>query len=91
MKNITLTEIKRFLGLDGMEQDTLLVVFLNTAIQVCEKVLRYPIEEEEAPEIIRTAILYIVWQLYFHRDDFKISEVENTVAIMLSDLRDTRF
>lgn len=43
--------------------------------------------------VVKTAIMYIVWQLYFHRDEqeFKINEVEQTVAIMLSDIRKAEF
>jgi hypothetical protein len=48
---------------------------------------------ESKPEIINTAIQYICWQMYFHRDagDFKMGEVEKTVALMLSDLRESKF
>jgi hypothetical protein len=93
MNKVTLGEAKGYLGLDGGgEQDKLLAVMLSSAEHTVEKVLRKPVDEA-TPEIVKTAVLYVVWQLYFHRDDFefKASEVEGTVAVMLSDIRKTRF
>ena len=92
MNKVTVGEAKRYLGLDGWEQDALLAVFLNAAEHTVEKVLRKPIAED-TPEIVKTAVLYCVWQYYFHRDDseFKASEIEGTVAVMLSDIRKQRF
>jgi hypothetical protein len=92
MNKVTVGEAKRYLGLDGGEQDALLAVFLSAAEHTVEKVLRKPITED-TPEIVKTAVLYCVWQYYFHRDDseFKASEIEGTVAVMLSDIRKQRF
>lgn len=92
MNKVTIGETKRYLGLDGEEQDALLASFLKTAEHIVEKVLRQPIDKK-TPEIVKTAVLYIVWQLYFHRDDseFNASDIEATVAVMLSDLRKSKF
>jgi hypothetical protein len=92
MNKVTVGEAKRYLGLDGGEQDALLAVFLESAEHTVEKVLRKPITED-TPEIVKTAVLYCVWQYYFHRDDgeFKASEIEGMVAVMLSDIRKQRF
>lgn len=92
MNKVTVGEAKRYLGLDGGEQDALLAVFLRSAEHTVEKVLRAKIDSK-TPEIVKTAVLYVVWQLYFHRDDgeFKASGVEATVAVMLSDLRKPKF
>lgn len=92
MEKISLGEIKTYLGIDGEDYNKILSVFLDTAEHTVEKVLRQPITDE-TPDIVKTAIMYIVWQLYFHRDEgeFKISEVEKTVALMLSDLRVKEF
>lgn len=88
MNKVSLGELKIYLGIDGEEQNQLLALFLNSAEQLCEKILRSPITEE-TPVVVKTAVLYICWQLYFHRDnkEFKATELENTVAVMLSDLR----
>jgi hypothetical protein len=93
MNKVSIGEIKAYLGLDGGgENDKLLAVFLASAEHTVEKVLRAPLTER-TPEIAKTAVLYCVWQYYFHRDDseFKASEVESTVAVMLSDIRKSRF
>lgn len=92
MNKVSLGEIKIYLGLDGEEQNKLLAVFLETAENIVEKVLRYKINEH-TPEIAQSAILYVIWQLYFHRDDkdFNANELEKTVAVLLSDLRKMEF
>jgi hypothetical protein len=89
MNRVTVAEVKRYLGLDGGgEQEALLAAFLNAAEHTVEKVLRKPITDD-TPEIVKTAVLYCVWQYYFHRDDgeFNAAGIESTVAVMLSDLR----
>ena len=92
MNKVSIGEIKAYLGLDGEEQNKLLAVFLSSAEHLCEKVLRKPIDET-TPEIAKTAVLYCVWQLYFHRDnsEFKAADIESTVAVMLNDIRKKEF
>jgi hypothetical protein len=92
MNKVTVAEVKRYLGLDGEEQNALLAVFLSAAEHTVEKVLRKPIDGQ-TPEIARTAVLYCAWQFYFHRDDgeFKPADIENAVAVMLSDIRKNAF
>lgn len=92
MNKTTIGELKRYLGLDGVEQDKLLTVFLSSAEHLVEKVLRQPIDAD-TPEIVKTAILFTVWQFYFHRDnkEFDTAELESTLAVMLSDLRRKQF
>ena len=92
MNKVTVAEVKRYLGLDGEEQNQLLAVFLSAAEHTVEKVLRRPIDKK-TPEVARTAVLFCVWQYYFHRDntEFKATDLEQTVAVMLSDLRRAEF
>ena len=92
MNKVTVAEVKRYLGLDGEEQNGLLAVFLSAAEHTVEKVLRRPIDKK-TPEVVRTAVLFCVWQYYFHRDntEFKATDLEQTVAVMLSDLRRAEF
>jgi hypothetical protein len=91
---ITLGKLKTYLGIDGGEQDALLSGFLESAKHIVEKVLRGSLDEMEVmPEIVGTAILFICWQMYFHRNsgDFNMREIELTAALMLSDLRKEAF
>ena len=92
MNKVTVGEAKRFLGLDGEENNQILAVLISSAEHLVEKVLRSPIKKT-TPEIVRTAVLFTVWQLYFHRDDkeFDASRLERTLAVMLSDLRRNTF
>lgn len=92
MNKVTLGEVKQYLGLDGVEQDKLLAVFLSSAEHIVEKVLREPITENTT-EIVKTAVLFTVWQLYFHRDnkEFDTADIETTLAVMLSDIRRKQF
>jgi hypothetical protein len=92
MNKVTVGEAKRYLGLDGEENNKLLAVLLSSAEHTVEKVLRRPIEKD-TPEIVKTAVLFTVWQLYFHRDnkEFDSAQLENTLAVMLSDLRRDKF
>ncbi len=92
MNKVTLGEVKTYLGIDGEDYDKILSVFLKSANHTVEKVMRKPLTED-TPEIVKTAVMYIVWQLYFHRDEneFKMSDTEKTVALMLSDLREAEF
>lgn len=92
MNKVTVSEAKRYLGLDGEEQDKLLAVFISSAEHLVEKVLRQTINEN-TPEIVKTAVLFTVWQMYFHRDnkEFDTAGIETTLAVMLSDLRRKEF
>ena len=92
MNKATLGEAKQYLGLDGEENNKLLAVLLSSAEHTVEKVLRKPIDAD-TPEIVKTAVLFTVWQLYFHRDnkEFDSANLETTLAVMLSDLRRKEF
>lgn len=89
---ISLDEVKKYLGLDGEEQNALLAIILSSAEHTVEKILRRPIQDFDC-EIITNAVLITVWQLYFHRDnkEFDYAELENMLAVMLSDLRKKEF
>ena len=91
---ISLEQLKNYLGIDGGDCDAILSGFLRSAKHIVEKVLRKDLNEMESkPEIINTAIQYICWQMYFHRNagDLNMREIERTVALMLSDLREAGF
>jgi len=92
MNKVTIGEIKQYIGLDGEENNQILAVLLSSAEHIVEKVLREAITEE-TPEIVKTAIFFTLWQLYFHRDnkEFNTAELEKTLAVMLSDIRRVEF
>ena len=91
---ISLEQLKVYLGIDGGDSDAVLSGFLRSAKHIVEKVLRKDLNEfETKPEIINTAIQFICWQLYFHRNtgELNMSEIEKIVRLMLSDLREDAF
>jgi hypothetical protein len=92
MNRPTLGEVKGYLGLDGDEQNTLLSVLISSAVHLVEKVLRRPIAEDDG-EVVKNAILFAVWQLYFYRDstEFDAATLESKLATMLSDIRRVQF
>ena len=92
MNKATLGEVKQYLGLDGEEDNRILAVLLSSAEHLVEKVLRKPIRKD-TPEIVKTAVLFTAWQLYFNRDnkEFDSAALETTLAVMLSDLRKKEF
>ena len=89
---MTIYEAKWYLGLDGTEQDALIATLIDASERTVEKVLRAPITEK-TPDSVKVAVLYCLWQFYFHRDnsEFKASSIESTVAVMLSDIRKVEF
>lgn len=92
MNRLTLDEIKQYIGLDGDENDKILAAMLTSAEHLVKKILRVPIIDNSS-EIVKNAVLFTVWQLYFHRDhkDFDSVKLELTLAVMLSDLRKKEF
>ena len=91
---LSLEQLKVYLGIDGGDSDAVLSGFLRSAKHIVEKVLRKDLNEfETKPEIINTAIQFICWQLYFHRNtgELNMGEIEKIVRLMLSDLREDAF
>lgn len=88
----TIEEIKVYLGIDGSYLDSLLADFLGLAKDLIEKVLRYPLTEfESTPLTIKETAKYIVASYYNERSNIKSQEVENNVALMLSEYRRKEF
>jgi len=88
----TVEEIKLYLGIDGEWQDSLLADFINLAKGIIEKVLRYPLEElETIPPTIKETAKFIVSAYYSSREKTNVREIENSVAVLLSEYRRKEF
>lgn len=88
----TIEEIKVYLGIDGNYLDSLLSDFINLAQNIIEKVLRYPLSEfEEIPATIKETAKYIVSAYYTNREQTNVKELENNVAVLLSEYRRKEF
>ena len=84
----TIEEIKLYLGIDGGWLDPLLADLLKLAQGIIEKVLRYPISElQEVPATIKETAKFIVSAYYNNRENTNAREIENSVALLLSEYR----
>ena len=88
----TVEEMKVYLGIDGDYLDSLILDFINLAQNIIEKVLRYPLSEfEEIPATMKETAKYIVSAYYTNREQTNVKELENNVAVLLSEYRRKEF
>ena len=88
----TVEEMKVYLGIDGDYLDSLILDFIKLAQNIIEKVLRYPLSEfEEIPATIKETAKYIVSAYYTNREQTNVKELENNVAVLLSEYRSKVF
>lgn len=88
----TVEEMKVYLGIDGDYLDSLILDFINLAQNIIEKVLRYPLSEfQEIPATIKETAKYIVSTYYTNREQTNVKELENNVAVLLSEYRRKEF
>lgn len=81
---LPLEEIKLYLRVDGEEEDDLIASFLETAKELCEGVLRYPLDDfEELPETVKQALLYTVAALYEQREGAQIQDILDVLKRLL--------
>lgn len=66
---VTLEEAKLYLKVDGSADDTLILSFIASAIELCEDILRFPLSEfSEIPQTVKQAALYAIGCLYEQRE-----------------------
>ena len=66
---VTLDEAKLYLKVDGDMDDSLITSCINSAEELCEDILRFPlIEFVEVPETVKQAALYAIGNLYEQRE-----------------------
>ena len=88
----TVEEMKVYLGIDWDYLDSLILDFINLAQNIIEKVLRYPLSEfQEIPATIKETAKYIVSAYYTNREQTNVKELENNVAVLLSEYRRKEF
>ena len=85
---ITLKEVKTYLRVDGDEEDMLITSFIIAAEEMCEGILRYPLDELcLVPETVIQAVFFIVGQLYENREQVPIDEILEVVKCLLFNFR----
>ena len=66
---VTLDEAKLYLKVDGDTDDSLITSCINSAEELCEDILRFPLAEFVAvPETVKQAALYAIENLYEQRE-----------------------
>ena len=66
---VTLDEAKLYLKVDGDTDDSLIASCISTAEELCEDILRFPLNEfSEIPETVKQASLFAVGNLYEQRE-----------------------
>ena len=88
----SIAELKIYLGIDGNLLDSLLADFLNTATDIVEKILRYPIAKlTPIPGSVKDALKHAVGHLYAHRENADIPQLEKMLVALLEPLRKKEF
>ena len=85
---VSLEETKIYLRVDGNNEDALITSFIETAEEICEGILRYPLSEfEEIPDTVKQAVMYIVASLYEKREMLDMKEVLDIASRLLFSYR----
>lgn len=81
---VSIEEAKLYLKVDGIEEDALITNFILSAEEICEGILRYSISTLTiVPETVKQSVLFIVANMYEHRETFQASSVLETVSRLL--------
>ena len=81
---LSLEEVKLYLKVDGDEEDTLITHFILSAEEMCECVLRCPLNEFlSVPESIKQAVLFGVGNMYEQRENLNADDVFRTMRSLL--------
>lgn len=85
---VSLEEAKMYLRVDGDEEDALITGFIETAEELCEGVLRYPLSEfEEIPDTVKLTVIYLVASMYEKRETLDMKEALETASRLLFSYR----
>jgi len=85
---ISIEEAKKYLRVDNSDEDTLITDMINSAEEICEGILRFPLTEfDKVPETVKVAVLFIVSNMYEKRDEADMKEVIELVTRLLFSYR----
>lgn len=88
----TIEEMKLYLGIDGDWLDPLIADLINLSQEIIEKVLRYQLAEfEQVPQTIKETAKLIISEYYNNKENVNVGEIENSVALLLSEYRKVDF
>jgi len=73
---ISLEDVKLYLRVTGDEENMLITSFINTAEEMCEGILRFPLSTfTQVPETVKQAIFYAVGNMYEEREKANMKDV----------------
>lgn len=94
---LTLEEVKLYLKVDGDEEDALIISFIQTAQEICEDILRYPLSDiDTIPLVVKQSMLYCIANMYEKREGTynylknESSGIKETVDVMKTILSSYR-
>ena len=83
---------KKFLRVDYIDDDDLILGFIKTADELCREITRLDDESfDESSETIRAAAMYVVSYLYDNRDMPNFGKLKLNLRAMLSGIRKGAF
>lgn len=88
---ITLDEVKLHCRIDYDDEDTLLQLYIDAALEACQKHIGKSFEEQEFTPAIKAGCLLYIGSLYSYREtiaDLTIKEIPHTVDMLWSVYRD---
>lgn len=86
---VSVDEAKNYLRVDQDEDDALIESLIHGAEDMCFGVLRET--PEDAPELLKVAVLYAVAFLYEHREEADHKELSANLRSLLSSERKAVF
>jgi len=85
---ISIEEAKKYLRVDNSDEDTLITDMINSAEEICEGILRFPLTEfDKVPETVKQSILFIVSNMYEKRDEANMKKIIELVTRLLFSYR----
>jgi len=85
---ISIEEAKKYLRVDSDEESALITDMINSAEEICEGILRFPLTEfNEIPETVKQAVLFIVANMYEKREEADMKEIIELVTRLLFSYR----
>ena len=85
---VSIEEAKKYLRVDSDEESALITDMINSAEEICEGILRFPLTEfDKIPETVKVSILFIVSNMYEKREEANMKEVIELVTRLLFSYR----
>ena len=88
---VSLDDAKNYLRIDNEDDDGLIQILLDTAVQLCTDISRCDDEKFAKSALSKTAVLYTLGYLYEHREEADHHDLTLTLRSLLFSLRECVF